>query len=124
MTVENNKRQTRVYAITANKEELDILESLFKTMQSMGIAGSSREIKLFVDGDGAFRPRFKRLIPANHILLTEEDLERIIFLTEVDIESIIPGNTDKETIVHGDGLVKRDCEEFNGDGWWVYYDFG
>jgi len=124
MIEENDERQTRIYSITAKKEELDILESLFKTMQSMGIAGSSREIKLFVDGDGAFRPRFKRLIHANHIVLTEEDIERIIFLTEVDIESIIPNNTDKKAITHGDGLVKRDCEEFNGDGWWVYYDFG
>lgn len=111
--IEEDKKQTRIYAITAKKEELDILESLFKTMQSMGIAGASRAIKLFVDGDGAFHPRFKRLIHANHIFLTEED-----------IESIIPPNADKKAIPHGYGLVKRDCEEFNGDGWWVYYDFG
>lgn len=111
--IEEDKKQTRIYAITAKKEELDILESLFKTMQSMGIAGASRAIKLFVDGDGAFHPRFKKLI-----------LEESSSVFEEDIESIIPPNADKEAIHHGYGLVKRDCEEFKGDGWWVYYDFG
>lgn len=109
----NDTRQTRIYSITAKKEELDILESLFKTMQSMGIAGSSRAIKLFVDGDGAFHPRFKRLIINENSHVFEED-----------IESIIPSNTDKKVITHGYGRIQKDCEEFNGDGWWVYYDFG
>ena len=111
--IEEDKKQTRIYSITAKKEELDILESLFKTMQSMGIAGASRAIKIFVDGDGAFHPRFKKLIIYESSSVFEED-----------IESIIPGNTDKKEITHGYGRIKKDCEEFNGDGWWVYYDFG
>ena len=113
MIEENDKRQTRIYSITAKKEELDILESLFKTMQILGIVGASREIKLFVDGDGAFRPRFKKLI-----------VEESSHVFEEDIESIIPDNADEKVIVHGYGRIQRDCEEFKGDGWWVYYDFG
>jgi hypothetical protein len=79
----------------------------------MGSAGSSRAIKLYVDGDGAFHPRFKRLI-----------IEESSSVFEDDIESIIPANTEKEAITHGYGRIQKDCEEFNGDGWWVYYDFG
>lgn len=101
------EQESRTYKITATKEQLDILETLFNTMQMMGNRGSSREIKLYVDGDGAFRPKFKRY---------EHDVEKQLkpLVTDMDVG----------TIVCGDGCIKRNCNEWKGKGYYIYYDFG
>lgn len=99
--------ETRRYKITAKKEELDILETLFQTMESMSSAGVSRSIKLFVDGDGAFHPKFEKFEKGEFHKLETNIIDY-----------------DKDIISHGYGYIKRNCEEFNGDGYYIYYDFG
>ena len=110
----DNKIQTRVYSITCKKEELDILETLFKEMQTMGAVGASRAMKLYVDGDGAFRPKFKKLIIEDNSAVYEEDLNTLLLANNKDIDHI----------THGYGVVARNCDEFKGDGYFIYYDFG
>ena len=102
-----NEMETRRYKITATREQLDILETLFKTMESMGNAGSSRAMKLFVDGDGAFHPEFEKFEKGEYVKLTS-----------------LVANTNEDTIKHGYGYIQKNCEEFNGDGYYIYYDFG
>ena len=102
-----SERETRQYQITATTEQLDILETLFNTMRSMGKAGASRTIQLYVDGDGAFRPEIKKI--------QEEEEIPLNALTE---------DTTKDTITHGYGIIKKNTEELHGDGYYIYYDFG
>ena len=52
---------TRFYKISAaHEEQLNVLEKLFAQMELLGRIGASREIKLFVDGDGAIGFRFSK----------------------------------------------------------------
>ena len=108
-----SETETRKYRITATKEQLDILETLFRTMEQMGSVGSSRAIKLFVDGDGAFHPKFERVI-TNPFTLTE---------SSVELKSLTKNNSG-DRIEHGYGTIKKNCDEWNGDGYYIYYDFG
>lgn len=66
--------ETRKYEITATKEQLNVLEALFKTMESMGDAGSTRKILLYVDGDGAFRPKITREGESIPATIYDEDM--------------------------------------------------
>lgn len=99
--------ETRRYKITATKEQLDILEALFETMEYMGKIGASRDFKLYVGGDGVFHPKFEKY----------ENGE----FSKVE-SGIIDYN--ENAIHHGDGVIKKTCEEFNGDKFFIYYDFG
>jgi len=98
-----SEMETRTYTITAQPEQLNVLEKLFMEMEAMGMAGASRDVNLYVDGDGAFRPRFQRLITTRTNGWKLNDIHK------------------KE---YGCGYVKRDCDEFKGNGYDVYYDFG
>ncbi len=42
-----------------NKDAVVELLKLFRTMEYFGSIGSSRTIKVNIDGDGAFNPKFK-----------------------------------------------------------------
>lgn len=106
------KKETRNYEITATPEQLDILETLFQTMQTMGKQGASRAIKLYVDGDGAFHPQFRKY---NYYGSIETEEIPLTNLTR---------NTDKEIIKHGHGYIHKNCKEFKGEGIYIYYDFG
>ena len=53
--------ETREYKITASKEQLNSIECLLGMMTSYGKIGHSGSIKIYVDGDGAFRPKIERL---------------------------------------------------------------
>lgn len=55
------KFESRSYSITASKEQLDSIECLLTDIQSLGHIGSSRKISIYIDGDGQFRPEFKRI---------------------------------------------------------------
>lgn len=103
-------RESRIYKITATKEQLNILEIMFNTMEKMGKVGASRTFKLYVDGDGAFHPKIKR-ISSN--LLEEKDLS-------LDIDD------KQDSLVIGDGFVKKnpDDEKYPDNRYWKFYDFG
>ena len=47
------KEETRNYSITRLPEQLDTLDVLFAEINSLCSAGSSRAIKIYIDGDGA-----------------------------------------------------------------------
>ncbi len=50
---------TRYYKITAvNEGQLNMLEKVFAYMQSLGAVGSSRQLTIYCDGDGAVRLKF------------------------------------------------------------------
>lgn len=56
----NTEKETREYKITAYKEQLDSIECLLKHIQNCGRIGHSESIKIYVDGDGAFRIEVER----------------------------------------------------------------
>lgn len=105
--------ERRRYIITAEPEQLDILETLFNTMISMGKAGASRNIKLFVDGDGAFHPEIEKVKGG-----------KIIPLVNLTSSENINKTKDNENISYGDGIIAKNCSEWNGEGYFIYYDFG
>lgn len=50
----------KYYKITApNQEQLNMMDKLFCLIEYLGVIGASRNINLFVDGDGAVRLRFQ-----------------------------------------------------------------
>lgn len=110
--------ETRTYEITATKEQLDIIEAMFKTMKKMGTVGARRTFRLCVDGDGAFRPKFVKvpcyyeyeiIIPFNELCLISKVIndecinKGIIDETEIDYTST-PGECVKFTI-RGRGIT-------------------
>lgn len=105
--------ESRGYIITAEPEQLDILETLFHNIMSMGKAGASRDIKLFVDGDGAFHPEIEKV-----------ENGKIVSLVNLTSSENMDKMKRKESISHGDGLITKDCSEWNGEGYFIYYDFG
>lgn len=52
--------ETRVYEITGKSNQLDILERILGRIEALGNMGCSRTIKIFVDGDGAVRMKFRK----------------------------------------------------------------
>jgi hypothetical protein len=54
------EKETRTYTITGTKDQLDILERVFGRIELLGVAGSSRNINIYVDGDGSVRMKFRR----------------------------------------------------------------
>jgi len=51
---------TRYYKVTARNEgQLNMLEKVFAYMESLGAVGSSRQLTIFCDGDGAVRLKFQ-----------------------------------------------------------------
>lgn len=93
--------ETRKYNITAKKEQLDILEALFRTMEIMGNVGASRTIELYVDGDGAFHPTIKR---------NGKRLSNTVFEKEYEY-----GRISHE-------IKSKDAE--HDPSYYLYYDFG
>ena len=114
-------RETRRYDITATKEQLDILETLFHTMQRMGAVGSSRRIKLYVDGDGAFHPTFEKIRDVTKV--AEDEIVPLNDLITETNETRYNNET-LQWIEHGDGIIRKNCEEWKGEGFYIYYDFG
>lgn len=57
----NTEKETREYKITAYKEQLDSIECLLKHIRTCGRIGHSESIKIYVDGDGAFKIEVERL---------------------------------------------------------------
>jgi hypothetical protein len=52
--------ETRTYEITGKSNQLDILERILGRMEALGNMGSSRMIRIFVDGDGAVRLKVRK----------------------------------------------------------------
>lgn len=113
-----NEIETRTYEITATKEQLDIMEVMFETMEIMGKRGCSRTFKLYVDGDGAFRPKFERCI------FTKDEQTRDLHLKREPLKTNIDTSKEKHEI--GYGLIKKnpDDEEYPDNMHYKYYDFG
>lgn len=101
--------ETRKYKISAKKEELDILDALFHTIESMGILGASRAIKLDVDGDGAFHPHFEK---------EDENGEYH------RVETNLIGKDSPDTVIHGYGVIGKECDEWHDGVFYIFYDFG
>lgn len=57
----NTEKETREYKITAYKEQLDSIECLLNHIQTCGRIGHSETVKIYVDGDGAFRIKVERI---------------------------------------------------------------
>lgn len=53
-------KETRIYEITGKSEQLEVLEQLFKHIEHLGSIGASREIPVYVDGDGEVQLKFKK----------------------------------------------------------------
>jgi hypothetical protein len=51
------KEETRTYEISGNAEQLDVLERVLGRISALASIGSTRSIKIFVDGDGAVNVR-------------------------------------------------------------------
>lgn len=49
---EDERIETRKYEITGNPYQIEVLEQLLRYIEYLGIVGSSREIKVYCDGDG------------------------------------------------------------------------
>ena len=109
-----NEIETRTYEITATKEQLDIMEVMFETMEIMGKQGCSRAFKLYVDGDGAFHPKFRKF---------DKEFPSIKYISEPLKTNI---DTSKETHKIGYGYIKKnpDDEEYPDNLHYKYYDFG
>ena len=103
------EKETREYRIHAKKEQLDILDSLFYTMCFMGIIGASREIHLYVDGDGAFHPEIDKKN-------SDGKYERI--------STNLIKRDSKDTVKHGCGYIKREYGDSKDSTFYIYYDFG
>ena len=52
--------ETRIYEITGKPSQLDILEGVFGCIETLGNIGSSRNVSIFVDGDGDVHLKFRR----------------------------------------------------------------
>ena len=94
----DDKKFIRTYKIEARYEEqLNMMEKLFEYIQYLGIIGASREITLFVDGDGQVQLKFYKK--------RKEDI-------------FIKLNSDKtEELSQGYGVIKT-----NNDGDRYYFD--
>ena len=64
-------KETRTYEITGCSKQLNILEKLFGRIEFFGSTGMSREINMYVDGDGAARLKFRK----NNEKLEHKDIE-------------------------------------------------
>ena len=58
-TKNTDTEETRTYAISGTPEQLDTLEALFNEINVLCAMGSSRKIRLYVDGDGAVNLHIK-----------------------------------------------------------------
>lgn len=103
------ERETRKYEITAEPEQLNVLEALFKTMESMGILGSSRKIVLMVDGDGAFHPR---------ITVNGEKIPKDVYETDFGY-----GIVSNQCTLY-DYTGKQDDFTYRDETFRIFYDFG
>jgi len=71
---EKEKKDLTVTFENLAESDLKELQKLFSAMNYAGAAGASREIKLYVDGDGSFRSKIKMSIePSDE--LTKEALD-------------------------------------------------
>ena len=67
-------------SITANETDLLEFMRLCGVIQFLGEVGSSREIKLFIDGDGSARFKFllnNEFIPSTPINLSNKEITKI-----------------------------------------------
>lgn len=103
--IEDDTPETRNHKITAKPSQLLILEELFHTMQVMGDVGASRRIVLYVDGDGAFHPRF-----------TDDNGD--------PIKTNIDNQCDVVDVNYGRIKKNPEDEKYPDNDFWKYYDFG
>jgi len=57
---EANNQEERVYKISALPRVLNSLEKVLSAIQQLGHVGASRNLNVFVDGDGATRLKVSR----------------------------------------------------------------
>ncbi len=75
-----NESSTKQYKkaiveLEAKEEHLIKVLSILKTMSKLGRDGSSRTIKIFVDGDGAFNMRVKSDTEIESVEYDDDDIE-------------------------------------------------
>lgn len=96
----DDKKFIRTYKIESRHEEqLNMLEKLFQYIQYLGIMGSSREITIFVDGDGPVQLKFYKKREDNIFIKLDGDKT--------------------EKLPQGYGVIKT-----NEDGDEYYFDLG
>jgi hypothetical protein len=73
---ETVKKEKRTYEISGDAEQLNVLERVLGRVSALASIGSSRSIKVFVDGDGAVNVRVTKdgeLLPNDDYKSDETD---------------------------------------------------
>ena len=70
-----NQYKKAIVELEAKEEHLIKVLSILKTMSKLGHDGSSRTIKIFVDGDGAFNMRVETDTEIESVEYDDDDIE-------------------------------------------------